>query len=139
MSVRCLLNCYETLLCHRRCCQINVHTVHIWQVGGCVGVDDIQYHTHKMEQKIMLPLKMLNKQLPNVLWNISFPFCLKSFWHLGVTFSKKSSCDEVFPLMALTQDYQTATVSARFGHSCYSALGQQPKRPIGLIMNLTTS
>lgn len=47
----------------------------------------------------MVPLKRPNKHLPNVLWNISLPLCLKSFWCLGVTFSKKTSSEEPFPLM----------------------------------------
>lgn len=68
---------------------------------------------------------MLNKHLPNVLWNISFPFCLKSFWRLGKLFSKKTSSEKFSSLM--TQ--QTATVSALLGHSQYhSSLEQEPKK-----------
>lgn len=43
---------------------------------------------------------MPNIQLPNVLWNISFPFCLKSFWCFGVAFSKKTSSAAFLALMA---------------------------------------
>lgn len=48
---------------------------------------------------MMIPLKMQHKHLPNFLWSISFPFCLKSCWSLGASFNKQNSCKEVSPLM----------------------------------------
>lgn len=55
---------------------------------------------NKWKKSTMVPLKRLNKHLPNILGNISFPFSLKSFWRLGLTFNKKTSSEELFPLMA---------------------------------------
>lgn len=53
-----------------------------------------------MEESIILPLKMLNKHLPNFSWSVSFPVGAVSFWHLGVSFCKNKSCEELSPLMA---------------------------------------
>lgn len=53
-----------------------------------------------MEWSLMLPLKMLNKHLPNFSWSVSFPVGVMSFWHLGGSFCKKKSCEELSPLMA---------------------------------------
>lgn len=46
----------------------------------------------------MLPLKMLNKHLPNFSWSVSFG--VMSFWHLGVSFCKNKSREELSPLIA---------------------------------------
>lgn len=102
---------------HRRSSQRNVYTMQILQVDICTD-RDIHYYTHTLsrtDHNGTVPLKMPNQHLPSVLWNISFPFRLKTFWHLGALFSKKSSCEDLPPLMTM----QSANVSAWFCHSWY--------------------
>lgn len=70
-----------------------------------------------MEWSIMLPLKMLNKHLPNFSWSVSFPVGAMSFWHLGGSLCKNKSCEELSALMA--QQF-TAACSGTTAKSIYT-------------------